>query len=183
MEPTARAEAFPSSSEGEVVAGKSYVSPRPAAPQALAKSVLAGELMSAFGRTGRRSGDWIFLIEPRLHLGADVLVPDLTGWRRERMQKLPSVAALTLAPEWVCEVLSPETHNLDRGRKLAAYARAGVRHVWLVDPAPHMRTLEVFRLQGPYYAYLAGYEDGRIVHAEPFEALPLELKVLWEDVE
>ncbi|CAM3259671.1 Putative restriction endonuclease domain-containing protein [Corallococcus soli] len=119
--------------------------------------------------------------EPELHLGPDVLVPDIAGWRRERTPKLPNVVGIKMAPDWLCEVLSPSTARLDRVRKLPAYAREGVKHVWLVDPL--QRTLEVFRLEGPHYLLLATHEEEAVVQAEPFEALALELRVLWEDVE
>jgi Uma2 family endonuclease len=112
-----------------------------------------------------------------LHLGEDVLVPDLVGWHRTRMPKPPRVSALELAPDWVCEVLSPSTHKLDRAKKLPVYAREGVRHVWLVDPEAF--TLEVLRLEGPHSVLLATHEDSARVRAEPFEALELALALLW----
>ncbi|MCY1030031.1 Uma2 family endonuclease [Corallococcus sp. BB11-1] len=91
------------------------------------------------------------------------------------------VLGSAVAPDWLCEVLSPSTARLDRARKLPAYAREGVKHVWLVDPL--QRTLEVFRLEGPHYLLLATHEEEAVVQVEPFEALALELRVLWEDVE
>src|SRR5207249_2269272 len=92
-----------------------------------------------------RPGGWWILFEPELHLGENVLVPDHAGWRRERMPLLPDVAAFTLAPDWVCEVISPSTAHIDRGRKLRAYAREQVAHLWFVDPLA--RTIEVYRLE------------------------------------
>ena len=79
-------------------------------------------------------GGWILLDEPELHLHGDVLVPDLAGWRRERMPELPDAAAFELAPDWICEVLSPSTAASDRAEKMPIYARERVAHVWLVDP-------------------------------------------------
>jgi Uma2 family endonuclease len=117
------------------------------------------------------------LDEPELHLHEDVLVPDLAGWRRERMRRPPRTAAFTLAPDWVCEVLSLSTRVLDRAVKLPLYAREGVRHVWLVDP--EARTLEVFRLEGEHYSLLATHAGPARVRAEPFDAIELELAFLW----
>ena len=97
------------------------------------------------------------------------------------MPKLPDVVGMKMAPDWLCEVLSPSTARLDRTRKLVAYAREAVKHVWLVDPL--LRTLEVFRLEGPHYLLLATHEEAEVVQAEPFEALALELGVLWGDVD
>ena len=118
-------------------------------------------------------------MSPSLHLGGDVLVPDLAGWRRERMPKLPRVPALTIAPDWLCEVLSASTEARDRGAKLPAYAREGVRHVWLADP--DIRTLEILRLEGTRYVLLGTYEAGACVRAEPFDEIELSLRVLWEE--
>ncbi|MDY7231315.1 Uma2 family endonuclease [Hyalangium rubrum] len=172
-------EALPPHQVGEIIAGELYASPRPATPHARAASRLGVKLGGPFDIGGDNPGGWVILHEPELHLGTDVLVPDLAGWRRERMPKLPRVPALKLAPDWVCEVLSPSTEARDRSAKFPIYAREGVRHVWLVDP--DVRTLEIFRLEGPRYTLLATHEGEASVHAEPFEALALSLRVLWED--
>ncbi len=117
------------------------------------------------------------MMEPELHLGEDVLVPDIAGWRHERMPQIPDVAASTLAPDWVCEVLSPSTRTLDRKAKLPVYAREGVRHVWLVDPVA--RTLEVFRLEGNHYLPMTAHSGPVRVRAEPFESFELQLARIW----
>lgn len=177
----AELEALPPNQVGEIVAGRLYASPRPPPRQAYAVMQLLGELHRPFHRGLGGPGGWLLLFAPELHLGGDVLVPDLVGWRRERMPKLPDVVGLTMAPDWLCEVLYPSTAGLDRARKLVAYAREGVKHVWLVDPL--QRTLEVFRLEGQHYLLLATHLEDETVQAEPFEALALELRVLWGDVE
>jgi Uma2 family endonuclease len=170
-------EALPANKVGELIDGELYVSPRPAGPHTVAASVLGMELGGPFhlGRGG--PGGWFLLDEPELHLGEDVLVPDLAGWRRERMPEAPRTAAFTLAPDWVCEVLSPSTAALDRSAKLAVYAREEVRHVWLVDPV--LRTLEVLRLEGGRYFLLGTHTGTARVRAEPFEAWELALALLW----
>ncbi|WP_375767624.1 Uma2 family endonuclease [Archangium gephyra] len=170
-------EALPEHVVGELIDGELYASPRPASPHTVAASVLGGRLVVAFHRGG--PGGWVVLDEPELHLGQDVLVPDLAGWRRERMPRVPSTAAFTLAPDWVCEVLSPSTARLDRTAKLPVYAREGIRHVWFVEPVA--RTLEVFRLEGTHYSPLATHTGTARVRAEPFEALELELAALWDE--
>jgi Uma2 family endonuclease len=169
-------EALPPQSVGEIIGGELVSSPRPALPHAVAASRL-GELIGPFVRAPGRPG-WLIVDEPELHLGGDVLVPDLAGWQRERLPKTLDMAAATIAPDWVCEVLSPSTAAHDRGAKLPAYAREGVRSVWLIDPLLH--TLEVLRLQGERYTLLATHQGKAAVHAEPFEALALELRLLWE---
>lgn len=173
-------EALPPNQVGEIVNGELYASPRPASPHALAAWRLGGELYNPFDRGRGGPGGWFILSEPELHLGEDVLVPDVAGWRRERMPQMPDVVGFKIAPDWLCEVLSPSTSRLDRFRKLPIYAREGVKHVWLVDPLQY--TLEVFRLEGGHYLLLGTHQDVETVHAEPFEALALELRVLWEDI-
>jgi Uma2 family endonuclease len=119
---------------GEIIDGELLTQPRPAAPQARAASRLGMDLGAPFDRGKGGPGGWIILYGPELHLNGDALVPDLAGWRRERMGELPQVAAFELAPDWVCEVLSPSTQSHDRVKKMRAYARERVSHVWLVDP-------------------------------------------------
>jgi Uma2 family endonuclease len=170
-------EALPENMVGELIDGELYVSPRPAAPHTMAASRLGGELMGPFDRGRGGPGGWIILDEPELHFGDDVLVPDLAGWRQERMPEPPRTAAFTLAPDWACEVISPSTGALDRAVKLPVYAREGVKHIWLVDP--ELRTLEVFLLDKARYTLLVTHTGKARVRAEPFEALELELAYLW----
>jgi Uma2 family endonuclease len=165
---------------GEILGGELYVSPGPRLVHSLATSRLYRRLgpFDEQERGGTNPGGWLFLFEPRLHLSGDVLEPDLAGWRRERMPELPDTVGLELSPDWVCEVLSPSTEALDRNRKMAVYAREGVRHLWLVDPRP--QTLEVYRLESGSWLLLGTHTGNAEVHAEPFDALPLKLTSLWQ---
>lgn len=115
--------------------------------------------------------------EPELHLGADVLVPDLAGWRIERMPQVPNVAAFTLAPDWVCEVVSPSTARIDRVRKMRIYARERVPHLWLLDPLA--QTLEVFRLAGEHWLRESAHSGDEVVRAQPFDAVELAINRWW----
>jgi Uma2 family endonuclease len=161
----------------EIVDGELHVSPRPASRHALAGSALGSELWTAFhqGRGGP-GGRWI-LFEPELHLEEDVVVPDLSGWRRERLPQFPDTPAFTLAPDWVCEIVSPTTEWLDRAKKVPVYAQVGVAHLWLVNPTA--RTVEVYRLADGRWLLLATHEGAQRVRAEPFEAVELDLAPLW----
>ena len=172
-------ERLPENVVGEIVDGELYVSPRPASPH-LRASYRLGVILGPFDLGTQGLGGWLILDEPELRLGPgpDVIVPDLGGWRRERMPSMPRVPAMTLAPDWVCEVLSPSTETMDRKRKMAVYAREGVRHLWLVDA--RIKTLEVYRLQDGDWMKLGVHSGDAVVHAEPFEALPLRLDLLWE---
>ncbi len=165
----------------QVVNGELHVHPRPASPHAVASSALGEELGPPFKRGRGGPGGWIILDEPELHLGADILVPDLAGWKRERMSTVAKAAYFTLSPDWVCEVLSPGTARLDRAGKLPIYAREGVQHVWLVDP--ELRTLEVLRREGRGWFLVDVHSENARVRAEPFDAIELELGALWADME
>jgi Uma2 family endonuclease len=172
----------PENKVAEILDGELFLSPRPALRHSAASSQLGAILGSAFhrrvGDPGGPGGWWV-LDEPELHFGEQILVPDLAGWRRERLPALPDEAFFTLAPDWVCEVLSPSTERIDRGRKLRIYAAAGVAHAWLVQPSH--RTLEVLRLKDGAWTIVGVCEDVAIVRAEPFEAVELELGRLWPD--
>ena len=127
--------AVPDHLVAEILDGELIVSPRPAARHARAGSAIGSVVFDRFdGPPGGPDapGGWCILFEPELHLGPDVLVPDVAGWRVERMPSVPDVAAFTLAPDWVCEVVSPRTASIDRSRKMPIYAREGVRHAWLL---------------------------------------------------
>lgn len=169
--------AVPENLVAEMLDGELYASPRPALPHAHAASVLGMELGSPFqmGRNG--PGGWWILHEPELHFGQDVLVPDLAGWRRERLPAVPREAYLALAPDWVCEVLSPATETIDRTTKLGIYARQEVPHAWLVNPA--VRTLEVLSLSADRLTLAARHEGSVSVRAKPFDEVELELGALW----
>jgi Uma2 family endonuclease len=167
----------------EIIGGELILSPRPAAPHAAAASALGEELGPPFKRGRGGPGGWIILDEPEIHLGRDVLVPDLGGWRRETMPVIEDAAYFTVRPDWICEVLSPSTERFDRSDKLRIYGRSGVQHAWLVNPL--LRTLEVVRLSAEapeQWTTLGVFRDDARVRAAPFEAFELELGILWQDV-
>jgi Uma2 family endonuclease len=169
--------AVPANLVAEILHGTLVTLPRPASRHALASSILGGELTGPFHRGKGGPGGWVLLDEPELHLHGDILVPDLAGWRRERMPELPDASALELAPDWVCEVLSPSTTAMDRADKLPIYARERVGHVWLVDPIA--KTLEAYELETGGWMLLGTWRDDAKVHAPPFESFELELAGLW----
>jgi Uma2 family endonuclease len=172
--------AAPEHMVAEVIDGELHLNPRPAAPHAVAASALGEELGPPFKRGKGGPGGWVILDEPELHLRTDILVPDLAGWRVERMPEIRDEAYFTLAPDWVCEVLSPRTAKYDRTDKLRIYAREEVRWAWLVDPL--LRTLEALRQDGGRWTLLGTWRDEALVRAEPFDAIELELAALWQRV-
>ncbi len=170
----------PDTKVAEILDGELIVTPRPAVPHARAASVMATHLMSNFdGPPGapEAPGGWWFLNEPELHFGDDVVVPDQAGWRRVRIPAVPNVAALTDAPDWACEVISPSTGRIDRGRKMPIYAREGVAHLWLVDPL--QRTIEVYRLEEGRWVVVGVHEGDAPARLEPFDAVELAVARWW----
>ncbi len=171
-------EKLPPNVIGELIGGELYASPRPRMRHSQVMFRL-GSRLSPFeeGQGEGGPGGWWFAVEPELHLGRDVLVPDLAAWRRERVPEVPDVVGMELAPDWACEVLSPSTERLDRTRKMAVYAREGVKHLWLINPS--LQSLEVYRLEGGRWLLLGTHEGAVTVQAEPFEALALKLGAVW----
>ena len=129
------------------------------------------------GGGGESPGGWWFLFEPELHFGEDVVVPDIAGWRRERVPEPPDVPWFDVAPDWLCEVISPSTESTDRGRKLRIYAREGVSHVWLLNPVA--KILEVYRLTEGNWILVKTIVGDDTVCSEPFEALEMEMARWW----
>lgn len=170
--------ALPPHLVGELMDGELVVSPRPSPAHGRASSDLGALLGPPFRFGSGGPGGWWLLDEPELHLDSAVLVPDLAGWRRERLPALPSEPFFTLPPDWICEVLSPSTAAWDRTRKLSLYHRVGVRHAWLLDPLA--RTLEIYRTAEPGWLLAAVYCESEQIRAEPFEAIALDLGLLWD---
>jgi Uma2 family endonuclease len=163
----------------EILSGRLVTHPRPAPRHLRASSRLGNKLGAPFDEGEGGPGGWIILDEPELHLGPNVLVPDLAGWRRERLPRLPDTAWFDLAPDWVCEVLSPSTARTDRAEKIPIYAAAGIGHVWLTDPA--LRTLEAFALHEGHWLLVGVREGSDTVSLPPFDAIAFDLATLWAD--
>jgi Uma2 family endonuclease len=161
----------------EILGGELYASPRPAFPHARAESALVALIAGPFQFGVNGPEGWLILVEPELHFGADVVVPDIAGWRSERVGDWADAAYLTLAPDWLCEVVSPSTERIDRTKKLNIYAREGVRYVWFLDPL--RQSLEVLHVEGQRWSLSAIHEGDRRARAEPFDAVEFELGALW----
>ncbi len=173
----------PETMVAEVIDGELSLMPRPKPRHSRAAGEVHGELRGPFDRGRGGPGGWVFLPEPEPHLGPkpDIVVPDVAGWRRERF---PTGAldddapgAITVAPDWVCEVLSEGTEARDRGKKRRIYRREKVGHYWLVDPRE--KSLEVYRLVDGKWVEVDTYEGDVVIRAEPFDAVDFDLSALW----
>ncbi|MYE02142.1 MAG: Uma2 family endonuclease [Alphaproteobacteria bacterium] len=161
----------------EIIAGELHLQPRPTSLQTLARSRLGGSLQGPFGSGRGGLGGWWIVFEPELHLGGDILVPDLAGWRRTTMPDYPDAPFFTVAPDWVCEVLSPSTRSLDLGGKREIYAREGVKHLWFVEPVG--RSLQAFELQAEGWVALGAVHGADTVSLPPFGDIGFPLDALW----
>ncbi len=162
----------------EIIDGVLHTHPRPALVHAYAHTSLGSALTQTYGRGGGNgAGGWLILFEPELHLGKDIVVPDLAGWRRERMSAPPAAAYFTLVPDWVCEILSPSTRALDQVAKMDLYAREAVGHLWFVDP--EARTLAVHALRDGRWRLVESVQGEAEVAPPPFSAAPFKLGDLW----
>lgn len=161
----------------ELVDGELYTSPRPATLHSRAASRLGAELDGPFDRGKNGPGGWIILDEPELHLGSSIVVPDLAGWRRERMKEVPDAPAIDLPPDWICEVLSSSTEAFDRSMKMSHYAECRVQFSWLIEP--RARTLEVYRLKETNWHLLSQHQGDTVIRAQPFEAIDFDMSILW----
>ena len=172
-------EALPEGLTGEILDGQLYAFPRPSAPHGLAASSLGDELVSPFQKGRGGPGGWWIIDEPELHfiLNTEVHVPDLAGWRRERMPRLPEDQRFNVVPDWVCEVLSKSTRSIDREIKMPLYARFGVAHAWLIDPLA--RTLEAYALDAGEWREIGRFGGDDQVAVPPFDAVTIDLAGLW----
>jgi Uma2 family endonuclease len=171
--------ALPEHVTGEILNGELHAMPRPSGRHGLAERGLSFSISGPFdfGRGG--PGGWWIIPEPEIHFVRDkeVAVPDLAGWRRERMPEIPEGHRFEVVPDWVCEILSPSTAKKDRVVKLPIYARYGVAYVWLVDPLA--QTLEAFELQEGRWTLIATLKDDDQVAVPPFDAVTFSLADLW----
>ena len=163
----------------EIIAGTLYTMPRPRPLHQNSAIALSDSLSPPFRRGRGGPGGWIILPEPVARLGdlPDLAQPDLAGWRRERLPDVPPEAAISVVPDWVCEILSPSTRKHDVLVKVPMYLRHGVGHLWLVNP--EVRTLQVFRRVTDGWLLALYTEGDEPVRAEPFDAIELDLGAFW----
>ena len=172
--------ALPENMTGEIIGGELYTQPRPSGRHGVTEGALNIRVGGPFHfGDGGGPGGWWIIPEPEIHFVRDtvVAVPDLAGWRRERMPSLPDDHRFEVVPDWVCEILSPSTGKKDRAKKLPLYAHYGVAHAWLVDPLA--QTLEAFTLHEGHWLLVATLADGEPVSLPPFDAINFPLSDLW----
>ena len=130
---------------------------------------------------GRRPGGWWLAAGTDVYFDpANTFRPDVVGWRRDRVPERPRGTPITARPDWICEILSTNKRN-DLIKKKRVYHRHEVPHYWIIDP--EQETLLVYRWAEAGYIEILAAERGEVVHAEPFDATPLQVGVLFGDDE
>lgn len=162
---------------GELIDGELYASPRPTGPHGRVASALTALISSRYDLGIDGPSGWWIIFEPELHLGGNAMVPDLAGWRRERMPTVPKSHKFTIVPDWVCETLSTSNATYDRKIKMPGYARRGVPWAWITDP--QRRTVEVLKLVDGRWARIAIYDESDVFAAEPFPLAEIDLPRIW----
>jgi Uma2 family endonuclease len=171
---------LPENMIGEIIDGELIATPRPSVRHTHAASVLGGEIVPPYqlGRGGGPGG-WVILSETEMMLGEHLLVPDFAGWRKERFPGVPKENWISIAPDWICEILSPSTMRVDKVRKMPIYARHEIPYLWLIDPAA--KTLDVFRLLSGQWVLAGTYVGNDKARAEPFLEIEIELGNFWAE--
>lgn len=168
----------------ELVDGELHLFPRPRNRHARAGTRLGAALVGPFDHDGddEGPGGWLLVDEPEIHLAprTRVVVPDLAGWRRDRMAQVPDEPYFTIVPDWVCEILSPGTSRFDRLVKLPKFAEHGVGHAWIADV--EAQTIEVLRNTGGHWLNVLTADVRAPFRAEPFEAVTLDFRKWWPGV-
>jgi hypothetical protein len=175
--------AVPRTEGAEIIDGHLHVFPRLSPRQLLATVELIAQFVGPFHHGRGGPGGWWILPAPEIHLvNEEPVFPTLAGWRRERMPSLPQDACFRLAPDWVCEVLRPssEDRDRDRARKMLLYARHGVKWMWVLDPITRAFEAYVLREDGRWMAAVL-HIDVAQVRAVPFDAIEIDLSVLWTE--
>jgi Uma2 family endonuclease len=175
----AEIERLPEGITGEIlVPGVLTTMPRPAPAHQYALHRIEHDLASRFDPKTAGMGWWILPeVEVRLP-GGRLAVPDLTGWRVERVPRMPQENPITTLPDWCTEILSPGSAATDRAVKLPLYARCGIGHVWLVDPI--LRLLEVYETARERPSLVATAKDAETVLLPPFDA-PFDVSAWWPE--
>lgn len=168
---------IPENMIGEIINGELIVSPRPSPKHMYVTTILSGEIGPPYHRGRSGPGGWIFLAETEVRLGEDTVVPDLAGWKKERFPAKLEHNWIPVAPDWVCEVLSPGTLRNDKVRKMPIYAHHGVGHIWLIDPLA--MTMDAFRLESGRWVLLASFSENDKVRVEPFQEIEIHLEDMW----
>ena len=172
---------IPENMTGQIINGELVAMPRPSPKHSNAVSGIGFEIGPPyrFGRGG--PGGWVILDEPEIRLGNDIFVPDLAGWKKERLPKFPKTNYISVPPDWICEVLSPSTEKADRAKKMPVYARFGISYIWLINPVEEI--LEVFKLDSGRWILLSVYSENDKLRAEPFQETEIDLQNLWFETE
>ncbi len=165
----------------ELIGGEIIEKATPTGEHGAAQAGVASAIIPPYQRRGGSGGPggWWIATEVEVVLSAEIVRPDVVGWRRERVPARPTGSPVADRPDWICEVVSPRNANNDTVKKLRLYHVAQVPHYWIVDPRD--ATLTVMRWSEAGYITVLRAERGETVHPEPFDAIELAVGTLFGD--
>lgn len=171
-------EALPASMKGELIDGVLYAMTRPRGRHQLVVGRIGSDIEPAYNRGRGGPGGWWILPEAGIQLlpRAPEFSPDLAGWRMERMPELPD-GPITVAPDWVCEVLSPTTRRHNLVVKKPFYASIGVPWLWMVDS--EAMAVTVHELRGGQWVEVGVFSDEPEARILPFTEVAVDLRAWW----
>lgn len=171
---------LPENLTGEILNGQLYTNPRPSGKHVSVATNLSIDIGSPYQRGKGGPGGWRILVEPEVHfvLDTEVVVPDVAGWRKERLPEVPESHKFMVVPDWVCEIYSPSSENIDRKIKMPLYARFGVSYLWMVHPI--QQTLEAFKLHNGNWQLQGAFENKDEICVEPFESISIKMHELMD---
>lgn len=173
-------EKLPESLTGEILNGQLYTHPRPGGRHILVSANLGAELHGPFQKSKGGPGGWWILQEPEVHFSVDkiVVVPDLAGWRKERLPQIPESHKFTIVPDWICEISSPSTESVDKEIKMPLYAEYGVNYLWIIHPL--QKTLHAYKRAEAVWQLQGSFSHNDVVNLEPFESIRINVADLME---
>lgn len=170
-------EAAPAHLIAEIIDGRLVTHPRPSPRHGGTANALGHELTGPYQKGVNGPGGWVFFVEPEVRFDKDLLVPDIAGWRRERLAGYPEHNWFDVVPDWTCEILSGSTERRDRTVKMRIYGEARIPHLWLIDP--RLQILEAFENNGGRWTKIGSWSSDEDVRTAPFDATSFNLADLW----
>lgn len=167
----------------ELIDGEIVQRPMARFEHGLAQSGLNFQVQAQQSTGGKQPGWWIVTEVSVRYNEHQCPSHDLAGWRRERLPK-PLAGVVTMVPDWVCEILSPDHERKDLVHNLLLLQRVGVPYYWIISPED--RSLIAYALDDGHYKVIfsAQYPKGDMperVRIPPFEAGEIDLGAVFGD--
>lgn len=174
-------EGWPEEPSTEAAAPPSVPEPQMSLSRVLATSILGGLLVGPFQLGLGGPGGWLILDKPEIHFDEDVLIPDLAAWSAGRAPRPTEELYTTIIPDWVCEIDTACTEGRSFSQRMNAYARAGVRFMWLLDS--DLKNIDLLTLNSQsQWALNGAYSISmghRRIRGAPFDSIEIDIATLF----